>query len=319
MARIDKKLTIEVWLKKARAVIPALDAEVIAVKAFAPKQADRSWLIAHDEQEIDGRARQKADAMLRKRAHGMPLAYVIGEKEFYGRKFAVCPGVLIPRPETESLIELIKALDLPERPRFMEIGTGSGCIAITLALEYPQAYVLATDLGVRALDIAVHNDVVHEGRIDLVQSNLLEDLGFDDQTEYYNVLVANLPYVDKSWDWLDLEALSYEPASALYARGNNGLSLYQRLLRQISYHQRAEHILLDYLVLEADPCQHRALITMAEKAGFLHVRTEGYGLIFESVWRYWWDYKNNKYIHKPDVVIKTELKTGVFSVVEDEL
>lgn len=258
----------------ARAQIGALDAELIAVRCFAPARADRSWLVANDELPVAGSARKQSDEMLRRRAKGVPLAYLLGEKEFYGRRFLVNPAVLIPRPETETLIDLIKGLALGRRPRFLEVGTGSGCIAITLALEFPQAEVLATDLSTRALEVAEANDNLHEGRIELVQSNLLRDLALR-RGERFDVLVANLPYVNKAWEWVEPDNLRFEPKMALYARAENGLSLYRRLLKEAR--QKLE---VAYLVLEADPCQHLALQQMAREYGFWPVRAEGFGLVF---------------------------------------
>lgn len=304
--RYDVGMKIDSWLKQAKKRIEALDAELIAVEVFAPQGADRSWLAAHGEDETEESRVSWADKMVAKREKNMPLAYVLGEKEFYGRKFWVKPGVLIPRPETESLIDLIKELKLPEKPRFLEIGTGSGCIAITLALEYAQADVVATDVSERILMIAEENDNRHEGRVELVQSNLLDELEFDRYPEHFDVVVANLPYVNKDWDWVDEENLRYEPASALYARGLNGLSMYRRFMGALNHYGGVDGLWMDYLVLEADPCQHRELIKMVEKIGFAHLKTEGYGLLFESRWRYWFDYRTQTYIHKPEKVLEYE-------------
>lgn len=317
-------MIIETWLKKAKKQIDALDAEVIAVWNFAPAGRDRSWLAAHSEDEILPENEQNAEKMLEQRRSGVPLAYILGEKEFYGRKFAVNPAVLIPRPETEALIELIKSLKLPQTPKFLEIGTGSGCIGLTLALEYPQSYVLATDLSTKALEVAQCNNVWHEGRIELSQSNLLRDIEFDVNPEderatgeRFDVVVANLPYVNKEWDWLDLKTLEQEPQMALYAKSNNGLSTYQRFLNELKYHQLND-LWFDYLVVEADPCQHASLIKMAERAGLFHLKTEGFGLLFEENWRYWWDDKTGQYVHKPEAMLERELKSGDVSIVPEE-
>lgn len=311
------KYTIKSWLLQAKKQIDALDAELIALRVFAPTGADRSWLATHDVVEITTEMQRQADAMLQERIIGVPLAYLLGEKEFYGRKFEVCADVLIPRPETETLIDLVKELPLPKQPKFLEIGTGSGCIAITLALEHPQSQVVATDLSARALDVAYRNDVRHEGRVELVQSNLLRDLLPRD--EHYDVLVANLPYVNPEWEWLDQHALGFEPKKALYARGNGGLSLYQRMLREICHYRNEAELWLDYLVLEADPCQHRRLIEMAQKAGFFHLKTDGFGLVFEDSWRYWWDYRSQTFVHKPEAVLARERVTGAVSWAMEQL
>lgn len=310
------------WLRDAKTRIDTLDAELIAVHNFAPNGCDRSWLVAHLDDEVDLRNKCDATDMVTKRQKGTPLAYILGEKEFYGRRFLVSPAVLIPRPETEGLIDLIKGLKMPQRPKFLEIGTGSGCIAITLALEYPQSYVLASDISVRALDMAARNNRRHEGRVELIQSNLLRDVEFDTaedlSPEHFDVVVANLPYVNKEWDWLDNEVLSHEPSTALYAKSNNGLSTYQRFMKELGYYENQEDLLYDYLVVEADPCQHAALIKMAEKRGLFHLKTEGYGLLFENGWRYWYDYRVNGYVHKPEEVLKRELETGEISVIPEE-
>lgn len=322
------------WLKQAKTRIDALDAELIAVYNFAPRGRDRSWLIAHLNDEPALKAKCDATDMVAERQKGVPLAYILKEKEFYGRKFTVSPAVLIPRPETESLIELVKGLKLSAKPKFLEIGTGSGCIAITLALEYPQSYVLATDISVRALDIAARNNRQHEGRVDLVQSNLLRDVEFDtmggpaetedledgdvrEVREHFDVVVANLPYVNKEWDWLKPGDLEFEPANALYAKGNNGLSMYQRFIKELDYYDR--QMFWDYLVLEADPCQHAALIEMARKRHMFHLKTEGYGLLFEGGWRYWYDYRLDGFVRKPDEVIAEEQKTGAFTYIPEEV
>lgn len=305
-------MDVNSWLKRAKKQIDALDAELIALRNFAPVQADRSWLVAHGEEKI-GRFAQRANKMLAKRKAGTPLAYILGEKEFYGREFMVDSSVLIPRPETEALIHLVKELDLPKQANFLEIGTGSGCIAITLALEYPQSHVVASDVSERALNMAERNDLRHEGRVELVAANLLKDFDFGTYPEHFDVVVANLPYVNKDWAWVDEKNLEFEPANALYARGNNGLSVYQRFLRELNYYGGADGIWVDYLVLEADPCQHARLIEMARRAGFLHLKTEDFGVLFESAWRYWYDYRAKGYIHKPEAVLAKERETGKIS------
>lgn len=307
-------MIVKEWLAQAKKKIDTLDAELIAVRGLAPHGVDRSWLAVHDSDEMTEARLEFVNSMLKKRQDGVPLAYILGEKEFYGRKFFVNPTVLIPRPETESLIELIKSLKLPQDPHFLEIGTGSGCIAITLALEYAQSDVVATDISVRALEMAERNDQRHEGRIELVQSNLLDELEFDKYPEHFDVVVANLPYVNKQWDWLDEKSLSHEPARALYARGLNGLSLYQRLMGDIHHYGGSDGLWMDFLVLEADPCQHSELIKMVERVGFAYLKTEGYGLLFENRWRYWFDYRTQTYVHKPEKVLKYELETGEVSL-----
>lgn len=272
-------MIIQQWLKEAKKQISSLDAELIALKCFAPPGVDRSWLVTHDVVKITTKRQQKADEMVQKRITGVPLAYILGEKEFYGRKFEVNSDVLIPRPETEILIDLIRELPLSKQPSFLEIGTGSGCIAVTLALEYPQAYVLATDVSVKALDVAYRNDIIHEGWVEFIQSNLLREVQPDEG--HFDVLVANLPYVDPTWDWLDQNSLSHEPSRALYVKQDGGLALYHRLFKELRLRQGRGGFGVDYIVVEVDPCQHAALAQIAERQGLIVLKTQGFGLVFE--------------------------------------
>lgn len=277
-------MTIAEWLRLTKAQIDPLDAELIALKVFAPQGVDRSWLVTHNVVKITTSQQKVAEEMLKKRLIGMPLAYVLGVKEFYGRKFEVNPDVLIPRPETETLIDLIRELPLPKQPSFLEVGTGSGCIAVTLALEFPQAYVLATDISVKALDVAYRNDIIHEGRVEFLQSNLLHEVQPDEG--HFDVLVANLPYVDPAWEWLDQEGLGFEPSRALYVKQEGGLALYRRLFRELRLRQGRGGFSVDYVVVEADPCQHAALVRIAECQGLIALKTQGFGLVFERRQRY---------------------------------
>lgn len=211
-----------------------------------------------------------------------PKAYLAGYQDFYGRDFIVTPDVLIPRPETEQIIDAVLNLagvaylpgvkpslsQLPDNPIIVDVGTGSGCIAITIKKELPQAEVYATDISEKALKIAQKNATHHSAPIHPIISHLLNNVKVTP-----DIVVANLPYVDETWDWLDKKALSYEPAEALYA-GDHGLALIKELIVQ------AAKLHIPYLILESDPCQHEAIISFAQKAGFRHTETRGYILTF---------------------------------------
>ena len=158
--------------------------------------------------------------------------------DFYGRDFIVTPDVLIPRPETEMMVDAVLNLAgkaylpgvkpaprvLPKSPRILDVGTGSGCVAISLALELPEAHVNACDVSKKALKVAKENAEILNAKVKLIKSDLMNDISGD-----YDVVVANLPYVDKSWDWIDKKALSKEPALALYAE-EGGLALINKLV-----------------------------------------------------------------------------------------
>ena len=207
-----------------------------------------------------------------------PKAYKEGVKEFYGREFLVSPAVLIPRPETETAIEIILSLagksylsgvTVPKRvlsgyPRMLDVGTGSGCIAVTLKLELPDIEVVASDLSDAALDIANTNAKRLGAKVEFIQSDLLDRVEGN-----FDVIVANLPYVDKNWPWVS--GVEHEPDLALYAE-DGGLALINRLIEQAEGRTK-------YLVLEADPVQHEALIKKAESHGMKHLETRGFQVL----------------------------------------
>ncbi|MBQ6130273.1 methyltransferase domain-containing protein [Candidatus Saccharibacteria bacterium] len=246
-----------------------------------------------------------------------PLAYQTNQAEFYGRRFFVTPDVLIPRPETEMAIDAVLNLagrpilpgvkpgarQLPERPHILDVGTGSGVIAITLKLELPEAEILATDLSKKALQVAQTNATRLGANLNFLQSDLLAFLDppaplsqrsdrptapfcsadeipetFDKTPEPFDLIVANLPYVDQTWSWLDCDALSAEPDLALYA-DDSGLSLIFRLLTEIA--EKSALAKDGFLVLEADPCQHERLINRARTLRFTLLETRGFQLVFQ--------------------------------------
>ncbi len=214
-----------------------------------------------------------------------PIAYKRGYQDFYGRDFLVTSDVLIPRPETEQLIDLVlkmtgkpylpgvKPTDsvLPSNPSILDVGTGSGCIAITLKLQIPEADVSACDFSDEALDIARANARKLGARVDFYKSDLLKSMrGVPD------IIVANLPYVDESWEWLDKEALGYEPKMALYAK-DGGCEVIMRLIVQAMERN------IKFLVLESDPSQHDRIFNFASNYHYQLIETIGYIQRFELV------------------------------------
>ena len=216
-------------------------------------------------------------------SENLPKAYKQGWQEFYGRRFLVSREVLIPRPETEMIVDAVLNLVgksyLPGvKPgearidanglRILDVGTGSGCVAITLKLELPDSIVIASDVSDGAILIAKKNAKSLGAEVNFIKSDLMSDVDF-----IPDVVVANLPYVDKNWDWLDKESLNYEPSLALYA-DKNGLELIYKLIEQVAERK------IRYLILEADPCQHTDIINYAEKNGLELVETRGFVLVF---------------------------------------
>lgn len=214
-----------------------------------------------------------------------PKAYETGHQDFYGRDFLISKDTLIPRPETEQLIDAILNLAgksylpgvkpasraLPEDPVILDVGTGTGCIAITVKKELPESRVYALDISEKALNIAKRNAEDLEAEVEFRKSDLLKNT--KDITP--DLIVANLPYVDESWDWIDKKALSKEPSLALYA-DDHGLALIKRLIDQIGSSAHKPQ----YLLLEADPCQHEDIIKYAKEKGFTFHEARGFALLF---------------------------------------
>ncbi|MEJ5171726.1 MAG: HemK/PrmC family methyltransferase, partial [Fimbriimonadales bacterium] len=184
-------MRLDAWLQHAvdrlaRAGVPepALDAQLIAAESLA---RDRAYVLSHPEQEVP----PEADELLRRRESREPLAYILGWREFFGRRFAVSPAVLIPRQETECVVEACLGLPLPDDAAVADVGTGSGCIAVTLALERPLWRVLATDCSLQALGVASANAARLGARLSLRAGDLLEPL----QGQRFHLIVSNPPYV----------------------------------------------------------------------------------------------------------------------------
>jgi release factor glutamine methyltransferase len=190
---------------------------------------DAGWLLAHTNDELAPVARERFDAALARRELGEPVAYVTGTAGFFGRTFAVTRAVLVPRPETEQLVELaLVRLRRSPKPRVCDVGTGSGILAVTLACELPEARVVAVDLSVAALAVARENAAalgVGE-RIDFLLGDLLEPAA---QAGPFDCVVANLPYVPAARIAAAPDPTSFEPRLALDG-GPDGLDLYRRLL-----------------------------------------------------------------------------------------
>ena len=205
-------------------------------------QRSRAALLAHPEAQLTPAEAERVRQWAVRLARGEPLPYVLGEWPFYGRPFYVAPAVLIPRPETETLVEtVLETLPPQQALRVVDVGTGSGCIALTLALERPAWFVVGADVSWPALQVARRNRERYrlEARVPLVQADLLGPLAGP-----WDAVVANLPYVP---DWMlpFLPVSRWEPYQAL-AGGPDGLTFLRRLLEQAASRLRAGgHVFLE--------------------------------------------------------------------------
>ena len=199
---------------------------------------DRACLYAHPERELTGDEKARYDAALAERVRGVPAQYITGHQEFWGMDLIVAPAVLIPRPETEHVIETV--LELATIPaaegrrnaahRIVDVGTGSGCIALALAKELRPAEIHATDISPAALEVARANAARHqlESRIQFREADLLA--GFENNA--FDFIVSNPPYVGESEvDEVQLEVRKFEPRAAVFA-GPTGVEVIARLIPQ---------------------------------------------------------------------------------------
>jgi len=219
-------------LEQAGCGTPRLDTELLLARIL---ERDRTWLIAHANDKVPSSVLETYTALVERRRRREPLAYITGEKEFWSRPFMVTPDVLIPRPETEHLIEaVLKHFPDMDAPYcFCDIGTGSGCIATTLACEYPQATVVATDTSHEALHIARRNAERHHtsSRIEFCHGDMLAIL--QGRNASFDAIVSNPPYVAQD-EMNTLEAeLDFEPRHALTDE-SNGLTYLEHLVETSS-------------------------------------------------------------------------------------
>lgn len=222
-------------LSAAQVGSPRMNAELLVMFTLG---CDRAYLFAHPERELTTEEQARLEDSLSQRARGVPAQYITGHQEFWGMDFIVSRAVLIPRPETEHVIETVLQLAnennggrAPGIPiHIVDVGTGSGCIALALAKEFPYAEIHATDISSSALEVAHANAARHqfESRVRFRQTDLLH--GIDPGS--FDFVVSNPPYVGESEaDEVQLEVRKFEPRNAVFA-GPTGLEVIERLIPQ---------------------------------------------------------------------------------------
>ena len=251
----------------------ALDSELLLAHAL---DHDRSWLLAHSNYNLSDLEQKRWREFCHRREACEPIAYILGEKEFYGRSFMVDQRVLIPRPSTEGLIDTVKEVlgkennyqlshlpagkmrtrevdtdiviyseiwgDLSDVSTIVDVGTGSGCIAVSLCLEMPDIHALATDVSADALAVARENAARHNcsERIDFVEGALLKP--FSEYTAQF-LLVSNPPYIPVE-ETLMPDVVNYEPALALFG-GDDGADIVRKLMEQARSHRFCQGVVIE--------------------------------------------------------------------------
>lgn len=231
-------------------------------------EKDRSNILAHPEAVISKTRLKKLNSRLKRRIKYVPMAYIRGHTEFYGRKFKVNSQVLDPRPESETMIEQLIKLRLPPGTTIADVGTGSGCLGITAALELHNHKVDLYDIDANALAVAKHNMHMHELRLKTYKRDLLRHY-----VRPYGIILANLPYIPDHYKINQPAAM--EPKIAIFG-GIDGLDIYRRFFEQlIKFPWKPTHVLTESL-----PPQHIRLAAIAESNGFKLKSSEDFIQIF---------------------------------------
>lgn len=260
-------MNLATWLREAAHQLQTdllLDAAAARIEArrlaAAALQRDTTWLIAHGDEAAD---KTRLTPLFERRRRGEPVAYILGEREFYGRTFQVSPAVLIPRPETEHLVEAALQC-LPAHATILDLCTGSGCVAISLKLERPDSTVTATDLSPDALAVANANAIALEASVTFLPGDLFVPIA----ERRFDVIVSNPPYIAAADAHLNRGDVRFEPRLAL-ASGTDGLNLIRRLVSAAP-----EHLTPDgWLLFEHGYDQAAACREQLAQAGFRHIKT----------------------------------------------
>lgn len=261
-APLTQPATVAAALRAARECgVERLDAQALLAAVL---HRPRAWLLAHDDAALDGEARARYQALLERRMDGEPLAYLLGEKEFFGLMLAVTPDVLVPRPDTETLVEwALELLPAESRARVIDLGTGSGAIALALARQRPAARITAVDASTAALAVARGNGERLGLAVEWLRSDWFAAL---DPGRRFELILSNPPYVAEGD--AHLRALRHEPRAALIA-GADGFDAIRRIVADAPARLEAG----GWLFLEHGFEQAEAVAGLLARAGFHDIAT----------------------------------------------
>ncbi len=252
-------------LKTANIKSARLDALLILEETLG---ISRIRLVSDNNINISPGQFENLNIMLERRLNNEPLAYIRGHSEFFGRDFSIVNDVLIPRPESEAFIEIVKSLNI-ENIKILDLGCGSGCLGITTKLEIPNANIVLSDVSSKALETARENAKKFKAEVTFKKANLLEK-----STDNYDVMLVNLPYVPDSMK--ESNNLSYEPPLALFG-GLDGMDVYRSFWQQVGnlIHEP------QYILCESLKLQHSDMNRLAKNNGYRLGRTSGLVQLFE--------------------------------------
>lgn len=272
-------MTIEELLSDSTQLLASAGVETARLDALVLlsdiTRKDRSHLLAHPEFELSNEQLKALQKLLDRRVKHEPLAYIRGKTEFYGREFILTHDVLEPRPESETMIELLKTqIKQQAVGTIIDVGTGSGALAITAKLESPESSIIAIDIDPNCLNVAKQNAQKHNVSIQFMKNNLLEPSNITPVISPL-VVLANLPYVPD--DFHINEAALQEPRLAIFG-GSDGLDLYRTMFEQLSkdYQQPA------LVFTESLPFQHHELANIARAQGFAQIAKEDFIQVFQN-------------------------------------
>lgn len=249
--------TIGAALATARQRIEASEARLLLRHLLGCSAAH---IVAHRDDALDAALEEQFFALVERRRRGEPIAYLMQVREFYGRDFVVAPSVLIPRPETELIVDIVREkFGRDAKPRVLDMGTGSGCLAITLALELPQAEVSALDVSSQALTIARRNAARLGAKVRMIESDWLTAV----VGERFDLIVSNPPYIAAGDPHLAQGDLRFEPPQAL-ASGSDGLDALRHIIANATAHLNPG----GWLLFEHGYDQAQSVRTLLEGHGF---------------------------------------------------